>query len=199
MVEHTNSLAENQYGNYIIQHVIDIGPREVTDAVKHKMEGTYCVPNPPTHHYCARAYNHLLFSLPHTFFVFFYISVKIKNWQTFHSWVLCPGKGRVWPDRTGLGNIWLRNIFTRDFLDEYEGQVQGADQDRTDENPTLSGHSFDTIYNIYILDFVKKKFVMENVSNLSPLERASYQTCRLGKLEHGNTHRVIDRSFQQLW
>eukprot|EP00494_Astrolonche_serrata_P025491 UN25752 len=41
VVEHTNSLAENQYGNYIIQHLIDIGPKDVTDSVKSKMQGRY--------------------------------------------------------------------------------------------------------------------------------------------------------------
>jgi len=41
VVENTNSLAENQYGNYIIQHLFDIGSRRTTDAVKQKMKGRY--------------------------------------------------------------------------------------------------------------------------------------------------------------
>merc|ERR1719414_2903510 len=41
VVEHTNSLAENQYGNYIIQHLFDIGSRKLTDQVKQKMVGRY--------------------------------------------------------------------------------------------------------------------------------------------------------------
>jgi len=41
VVEHTNSLAENQYGNYIIQHLFDIGTPSITDQVKQKMVGRY--------------------------------------------------------------------------------------------------------------------------------------------------------------
>lgn len=41
VVEHTNSLAENQYGNYIIQHLFDIGSPSTTDQVKQKMVGRY--------------------------------------------------------------------------------------------------------------------------------------------------------------
>merc|ERR1712223_383278 len=41
VVEQTNSLAENQYGNYIVQHLFDIGSRRTTDAVKQKMKGRY--------------------------------------------------------------------------------------------------------------------------------------------------------------
>lgn len=41
VVEHTNSLAENQYGNYIIQHLFDIGTTAVTDEVKERMKGRY--------------------------------------------------------------------------------------------------------------------------------------------------------------
>lgn len=41
VVEQTNSLAENQYGNYIIQHLFDIGSKQVTSEVKRKMVGRY--------------------------------------------------------------------------------------------------------------------------------------------------------------
>jgi len=41
VVEHTNTLAENQYGNYIIQHLLDIAPKDITDDMKLKMMGRY--------------------------------------------------------------------------------------------------------------------------------------------------------------
>ncbi|ETO10775.1 hypothetical protein RFI_26601, partial [Reticulomyxa filosa] len=41
IAKHTNSLVENQYGNYIIQHLLDVAPREVTDTIKEKMHGKF--------------------------------------------------------------------------------------------------------------------------------------------------------------
>jgi len=41
IIEHTNSLAENQYGNYIIQHLLDVGPKEVSDKIINKMIGRF--------------------------------------------------------------------------------------------------------------------------------------------------------------
>merc|ERR1719319_578590 len=41
IVKHANTLVENQYGNYIIQHLLDLGPREVTDTIKEKMYGKF--------------------------------------------------------------------------------------------------------------------------------------------------------------
>jgi len=41
IIDHTNSLAENQYGNYIIQHLLDVGPEEVSNDIKNKMVGRF--------------------------------------------------------------------------------------------------------------------------------------------------------------
>jgi len=41
IVKHANTLVENQYGNYIIQHLLDLGPKEVTDTIKEKMHGKF--------------------------------------------------------------------------------------------------------------------------------------------------------------
>ncbi|ETO08152.1 hypothetical protein RFI_29237 [Reticulomyxa filosa] len=41
IVKHTNPLVENQYGNYIVQHLLDVAPREVTDIIKEKMHGKF--------------------------------------------------------------------------------------------------------------------------------------------------------------
>merc|ERR1712228_1123061 len=41
MGKHANTLVENQYGNYIIQHLLDLGPKEVTDTIKEKMHGKF--------------------------------------------------------------------------------------------------------------------------------------------------------------
>ena len=41
IVKHANTLVENQYGNYIIQHLLDLGPKDVTDTIKEKMHGKF--------------------------------------------------------------------------------------------------------------------------------------------------------------
>merc|ERR1712129_23696 len=41
IVKHASTLVENQYGNYIIQHLLDLGPKEVTDTIKEKMHGKF--------------------------------------------------------------------------------------------------------------------------------------------------------------
>merc|ERR1712176_1011214 len=40
-VKHASTLVENQYGNYIIQHLLDLGPKDVTDTIKEKMHGKF--------------------------------------------------------------------------------------------------------------------------------------------------------------
>jgi len=41
IVKHVNSLVENQYGNYIIQHLLDVSTVETTDTIKEKMHGKF--------------------------------------------------------------------------------------------------------------------------------------------------------------
>merc|ERR1719193_1595393 len=41
IVKHTNTLVENQYGNYIIQHLLDVCPRQITSTIKEKLCGKY--------------------------------------------------------------------------------------------------------------------------------------------------------------
>ena len=39
IVKHANTLVENQHGNYIIQHLLDLGPKNKTDTIGEKMHG----------------------------------------------------------------------------------------------------------------------------------------------------------------
>merc|ERR1712032_929194 len=41
IVKHANTLVENQYGNYIVQHLLDLAPQDVTDLIKEKMHGKF--------------------------------------------------------------------------------------------------------------------------------------------------------------
>lgn len=41
IVKHTNTLVENQYGNYIIQHLLDVCPVQITSTIKEKLCGKY--------------------------------------------------------------------------------------------------------------------------------------------------------------
>eukprot|EP01083_Nonionella_stella_P089089 248560_1 len=41
LVKQTNMLVENQYGNYIIQHLLDVAPKQVATQIKQKMNGKY--------------------------------------------------------------------------------------------------------------------------------------------------------------
>merc|ERR1719242_2875263 len=41
VVKHANTLVENQYGNYIVQHLLDLAPQDVTDLIKEKMHGKF--------------------------------------------------------------------------------------------------------------------------------------------------------------
>jgi hypothetical protein len=41
IVKHTNTLVENQYGNYIIQHLLDVCPAQITSTIKEKLSGKY--------------------------------------------------------------------------------------------------------------------------------------------------------------
>jgi len=41
IVKHTNTLVENQYGNYIIQHLLDVCPVQITNTIKEKLCGKY--------------------------------------------------------------------------------------------------------------------------------------------------------------
>lgn len=41
IVKHTNTLVENQYGNYIIQHLLDVCPVQITNTIKEKLCGRY--------------------------------------------------------------------------------------------------------------------------------------------------------------
>merc|ERR1719245_1025389 len=41
IVKHTNTLVENQYGNYIIQHLLDVCPVQITSTNKKKLCGNY--------------------------------------------------------------------------------------------------------------------------------------------------------------
>ncbi|ETO14552.1 hypothetical protein RFI_22816 [Reticulomyxa filosa] len=41
VVKHTNSLVENQYGNYVVQHLLEVAPRVITDGIKEKMHGKF--------------------------------------------------------------------------------------------------------------------------------------------------------------
>jgi len=39
--KHTNNLVVNQYGNYIIQHLLDVCPSSITNTIKEKLSGQY--------------------------------------------------------------------------------------------------------------------------------------------------------------
>jgi len=39
--KHTNNLVVNQYGNYIIQHLLDVCPSNITNTIKEKLSGQY--------------------------------------------------------------------------------------------------------------------------------------------------------------
>jgi len=41
IVKHTNTLVENQYGNYIVQHLLDVCPPSITNTIKEKMQSKY--------------------------------------------------------------------------------------------------------------------------------------------------------------
>merc|ERR1719330_437667 len=41
IVKHTNTLVENQYGNYIVQHLLDVCPPSITNTIKEKMHGKF--------------------------------------------------------------------------------------------------------------------------------------------------------------
>merc|ERR1719317_122396 len=41
IVKHTSTLVENQYGNYIIQHLLDVCPPPITNTIKEKLCGKY--------------------------------------------------------------------------------------------------------------------------------------------------------------
>jgi len=41
IVKHTNTLVENQYGNYIIQHLLDVCPLPITNTIKEKLSGKF--------------------------------------------------------------------------------------------------------------------------------------------------------------
>jgi len=41
IVKHTNTLVENQYGNYIIQHLLDVCPPPITNTIKEKLSGKF--------------------------------------------------------------------------------------------------------------------------------------------------------------
>eukprot|EP01084_Bolivina_argentea_P315805 547270_1 len=39
IIKHIHTLVEDEYGYYIIQHLLDLGPKEFTDIIKEKMHG----------------------------------------------------------------------------------------------------------------------------------------------------------------
>lgn len=41
IVRTTPQLVENQYGNYIVQHVIDVAPKQISDQIRSKMQGKF--------------------------------------------------------------------------------------------------------------------------------------------------------------